>query len=418
MTSRQSNLRIGATLLAALGLFGLNQSAHEIAAAQARPGAQVPRFEVDRLWPKPLPKMWILGSVNGVAVDAQDHIWVTHGGVNSLQGNEKGPELKPPQSTCCFAAPQVLEFDAAGNLLSEWGGAGQGYDWPLVPQGIAVDSKGNVIIGGSQLGHVEGRPDPPPPAGRGGAKPPPKPVPPPPQDAHAIKFTRTGQFVWQFGKPATVEGNNGTTTLSRPAGFDVDEAANEVYIADGLGNRRVVVVDAGTGAYKRHWGAYGGKPDDTAPPPYNPNPASNAPLPRQFQNVSCVKLSKDGMVYVCDRGGNRIQVFQKDGKFVKEAIVSPATMGDGSVWDLAFSRDPQQQFVYVADGQDKKILVLRRDTLDVVSSVGQGGRLPGTFYAVGSIAVDSKGNVYTGETSEGKRVQKFIYKGMGPASTQ
>jgi NHL repeat len=417
MRSRQSNLRIGATLLAALGLFGLNQSAHEILAAQARPGTQVPRFEVDRLWPKPLPKMWILGSVNGVAVDAQDHIWVTHAGAASLQNNEKGPELKPPQSTCCFAAPQVLEFDAAGNLLSEWGGAGQGYDWPLVPHGIAVDSKGNVIIGGSQLGHVEGRPDPPPPAGRGGAKPA-KPVPLPPQDAHAIKFTRTGQFVWQFGKPATVESNNGTTTLSRPAGFDVDEAANEIYIADGLGNRRVVVVDAGTGAYKRHWGAYGGKPDDTAPPAYNPNPASNAPLPRQFQNVSCVKLSKDGLVYVCDRGGNRIQVFQKDGKFVKEAIVSPATMGDGSVWDLAFSRDPQQQFVYVADGQDKKILVLRRDTLDVVSSIGQGGRLPGTFYAVGSIAVDSKGNVYTGETSEGKRVQKFIYKGLGPASTQ
>ena len=417
MRSRQSNLRIGATLLAALGLLGLYQSAHEIMAAQARPGAQVPRFEVDRLWPKPLPKMWILGSVNGVAVDAQDHIWVTHAGAASLQNNEKGPELKPPQSTCCFAAPQVLEFDAAGNLLSQWGGAGQGYNWPLIPHGIAVDSKGNVVIGGSQAGRVEGRPDPPPPAGRGGAKPA-KPVPLPPQDAHAIKFTRTGQFVWQFGKPATVESNNGTTTLSRPAGFDVDEAANEIYIADGLGNRRVVVVDAGTGAYKRHWGAYGGKPDETAPPPYNPNPASNAPLPRQFQNVSCVKLSKDGMVYVCDRGGNRIQVFQKDGKFVREAIVSPATMGDGSVWDLAFSRDPQQQFVYVADGQDKKILVLRRDTLDVVSSFGQGGRLPGTFYAVGSIAVDSKGNVYTGETSEGKRVQKFIYKGLGPASTQ
>ena len=170
--------------------------------------------------------------------------------------------------------------------------------------------------------------------------------------------------MWQIGKPATVEGNNGTTTLSRPVGFDFDEAANEIYIADGLGNRRVVVVDAGTGAYKRHWGAYGGKPDDTAPPPYNPNPASNAPLPRQFQNVTCVKLSKDGLVYVCDRQGNRIQVFQKDGKFVKEAIVSQPTTGDGSVWDLAFSRDPQQQFIYVADGQDKKILVLRRDNLD------------------------------------------------------
>ncbi len=417
MRSRRSTLHIGATFLAAVAVFGLSRGGHESVAAQTRAGAQVPRFEVDRLWPKPLPKMWILGSVNGVAVDAQDHIWVTHAGVGSLQNNEKGPELKPPQSTCCFAAPQVLEFDAAGNLISQWGGAGQGYNWPLVPHGIAVDSKGNVVIGGSQAGRVEGRPDPPPPAGRGGAAPA-KPVVPPPQDSQALKFTRTGQFVWQIGKPATVEGNSGTTTLSRPVGFDFDEAANEVYIADGLGNRRVVVVDAGTGVYKRHWGAYGGKPDDTAPPPYNPNPASNAPLTRQFQNVTCVKLSKDGLVYVCDRQGNRIQVFQKDGKFVKEAIVSQPTTGDGSVWDLAFSRDPQQQFIYVADGQDKKILVLRRDSLALVSSFGQGGRLPGTFYAVGSIAVDSKGNVYTGETSEGKRVQKFIYKGMGPASTQ
>ena len=283
--------------------------------------------------------MWILGSVNGVTVDAQDHIWVTHAGVSSLQNNEKGPELKPPQSTCCFAAPQVLEFDAAGNLISQWGGAGQGYNWPSIPHGIAVDSKGNVIIGGSQAGHIDGRPDPPPPAGRGGG--PAKPVPLLPHDAHVLKFTRTGQFVWQIGKPATVEGSNSTTTLNRPVGFDVDEAANEIYVADGLGNRRVLVVDAATGAYKRHWGAYGGKPDDGPLPAYNPNPSSNAPLPRQFQNVGCVKLSRDGMVYVCDRQGDRIQVFQKDGKFVKEAYVSPATTGEGSVWNLALSRDPQ-----------------------------------------------------------------------------
>jgi hypothetical protein len=179
----------------------LNRGGHETLAAQSRTGGQVPRFEVDRLWPKPLPKMWILGSVNGVAVDAQDHIWVTHGGAGTLQNNEKGPELKPPQSTCCFAAPQVLEFDAAGNLLSEWGGAGQGYNWPLVPQGIAVDSKGNVIIGGSQAGHVEGRPDPPPPAGRGGAKPPPKPVPLPRRTArdqvHAHWPVRVA--IWKAG---------------------------------------------------------------------------------------------------------------------------------------------------------------------------------------------------------------------------
>ncbi len=407
----ERTVRFGGTFLAALALFWLHQpSAENSVAAQGRGGAQAPKFEVDPLWPKPLPNNWILGSVNGVTVDAQDHIWLVHAGTASLQGNERGPENNPPTSTCCAAAPQVLEFDAAGSLLGHWGGKGQGYDWPGSPQGIASDAKGNVIIGGAQAGHVDGRPDPAP-AGRGRGGPP---AAPPPQDAHVIKFTRTGQFVWQAGHPSKVEGSESKETLNRPAGFDVDNSANEIYIADGLGNRRILVVDAATGAYKRHWGAYGEKPDDAPLPPYDPN---GAPA-RQFRGVSCVKLSKDGMVYVCDRQNDRIQVFQKDGKFVKEASVSKATTGDGSVWDIAFSRDPREQFMYVADGHDKKVFVLRRDTLDVVSSFGQGGRLPGTFYGVGSIAVDSKGNVYTGETYEGKRVQKFLNRGIGPASIQ
>src|SRR6185503_9455163 len=176
---------------------------------------------------------------------------------------------------------------------------------------------------------------------------------------------------------------------------------------DGFGNHRIAVFDGDTGAYKRHWGAYGEKPDDASSGAYDPS----APPAKQFRTVSGAAISKDGMVYVCDRQNNRIQIFQKDGKFVKEAFVSKTTLGDGSVWDIAFSSDPQQRFVYVADGHDKKIFVLRRDTLEVVSSFGDGGRMPGQFYAVGSIAVDSKGNVYTGETYEGKRVQKFVYKG-------
>jgi DNA-binding beta-propeller fold protein YncE len=189
----------------------------------------------------------------------------------------------------------------------------------------------------------------------------------------------------------------------------VDAATNEVYVADGLGNHRVVVFDADTGAYKRHWGAYGGVPDDKSLGPYDPN----APPAKQFRMVTCAAISKDGLVYVCDRQNDRIQVFQKDGKFLKEAPVSNATLGDGSVWDVAFSHDPQQRFIYVADGHDKKVFVLQRDTLEVVTSFGDGGRLPGQFYGVGSIAVDSQGNVYTGETYEGKRVQKFVYKGLG-----
>jgi 6-phosphogluconolactonase (cycloisomerase 2 family) len=224
-----------------------------------------------------------------------------------------------------------------------------------------------------------------------------------------IKFSRTGQFLLQIGHAGKVEGSDSKTGLNRPAGVRVDPATNEVYVADGIGNHRVVVFDADTGAYKRHWGAYGEKPDDGSLGPYDPNAAPA----KQFRTVSSAALSKDGRVYVCDRQNDRIQVFQKNGKFVKEAFVSKTTLGDGSVWDIAFSNDPRQRFLYVADGHDKKVFVLRRDTLEVVTSFGDGGRLAGQFYGVGSIAVDSKGNVYTGETYEGKRVQKFVYKGMG-----
>jgi DNA-binding beta-propeller fold protein YncE len=224
-----------------------------------------------------------------------------------------------------------------------------------------------------------------------------------------LKFTRTGEFRLQIGKAGKPEGSSSQIGFNRPASIRIDSAANEIYVADGFANHRVAVFDAGTGAYKRHWGAYGEKPDDAGLGPYDPG----APPAKQFRSVSCAAISKDGFVYVCDRQNNRIQVFQKDGKFVKEALVSRPTLGDGSVWDLAFSHDPQQRFLYVADGHDKKIVILRRDTLEAVSSFGAGGRMAGQFYAVGSIAVDSKGNVYTGETYEGKRVQKFLFKGMG-----
>jgi DNA-binding beta-propeller fold protein YncE len=228
-----------------------------------------------------------------------------------------------------------------------------------------------------------------------------------------LKFSRTGGFLLQIGGAGKIEGSESKTSLNRPAGLRVDPATNEVYIAD-TGNRRVVVFDAETGAYKRHWGAYGEKPDDTSLGPYDPQ----APPAKQFRTVSCVAVAKDGLVYVCDRQNDRIQVFQKDGRVVKEAFVSKTTLGDGSVWDIAFSHDPQQRFLYVADGHDKKVFILRRETLEVVSSFGDGGRQPGQFYGVGSLAVDSKGNIYTGETYEGKRVQKFVYKGLGTALSQ
>jgi DNA-binding beta-propeller fold protein YncE len=400
MSNMKRSLYIGAALAILLVALGVAQSGFKrTTTAQERGGVQAPIFKVDPLWPKPLPNHWVLGSVTGVAVDAQDHIWITHRGADSLGNNEKGAILNPPTG-CCVPAPQVLEFDQSGALVGHWGGPGEGYDWPQSTGGITVDHEGNIWIAAA------GQPEPAAGRGQGAA-----PAAPRPQDAHVIKFSRTGQFLLQIGHAGKVEGSDGKTGLNRPAGVRVDPATDEVYVADGFGNRRVAVFDADTGAYKRHWGAYGEKPDDASLGPYDPN----APPAKQFRTVSCAAISKDGLVYVCDRNNDRIQVFQKDGKFVKEAFVSKTTLGDGSVWEIAFSHDPQQRFLYVADGHDKKVFILRRDTLEVVSSFGDGGRLPGQFYGVGGIAVDSKGNVYTGETYEGKRVQKFVYKGLGTA---
>jgi DNA-binding beta-propeller fold protein YncE len=219
--------------------------------------------------------------------------------------------------------------------------------------------------------------------GRGGT-----PAVPRPQDAHVLKFSRTGQFLLQIGKAGQLGDKNSETALDHPVDVAVDAAANEVYVADGGASQRIVVFDATTGAHKRHWGGHG----------------------TDFGRVSSVALSKDGQVYVGDRRNDRIQVFKKDGTFVKEASVSKATLLAGSVWDVAFSSDAAQRYAFVADGQDAKIFVLDRATLGAVSSFGDGGGWPGTFRMVGSVGVDSKGNLYTGETFEGKRVQKFLKK--------
>lgn len=219
-----------------------------------------------------------------------------------------------------------------------------------------------------------------------------------------LKFAKDGKFLLQIGKAGKTEGSDSQTGFNRPGALAVDSSANELFVADGFGNHRIAVFDANTGAFKRGWGAYGEKPTDTDPGAYDPNAAPS----KQFRTLSCVKIAKDGMVYVCDRQNDRIQVFQKDGKFVKEAFVSKTTTGDGSVWDVAFS--PDQRLLYVADGHDKKVWILDRSSLETIGSFGDGGRYPGLFYGVGSVAVDSKGNVYTGETYDGKRVQKFVKK--------
>ena len=382
----------------ALILLGLG-GAHGFAQAP-------PKAEVDSLWPRPLPNHWILGSITGVAVDSRDHIWVVHRGQASLNpSTESALKNTPPGSEyCCSAAPFVLEFDAAGALVSNFGGPGSGYDWPQNPGGIAVDAAGNIWITAAgappAAGGRGGRG-----GGRGGAAAAATPAAPPPEDAHVLKFARDGKFLLQIGKPGEMGAPDSKTGLNKPAAVEVDSAANEVFVAD-TGNRRIVVFDATTGAYKRHWGAYGTPPDGTAPPAY----AAGEAAPKQFRTLSCLALSRSGELLACDRDSNRLQVFKKDGSFVREAIVSPSTLAGGSVWDAAFSTDTAQRFVYVANGAEHLVHVLRRDTLAEAGTIGAGGRWPGHFFAVNSVAVDSRGNVITGEGLQGKRVQKFLVK--------
>jgi DNA-binding beta-propeller fold protein YncE len=379
------NVAIGTGLLALLVALGLTQSLlQRTAAAQAKGGVQAPRFEVDPMWPKPLPNHWVYGNVIGVGVDTKDHIYIIHRGAGSLEPKEIYATTNPPSSECCVPAPPVVEFDAEGNFVRAWGGPGQGFEWPESNHGITPDSKGNLFIGGN-----------------GG------------NDGHILKFTVDGKFVKQFGFSYASAGSNDMFAFNKVAKVSLDEKANEAYVSDGYGNHRVAVIDMDTGKIKRHWGAYGNKPDDTPLGNYNPE----APLAQQFRTpVHCAEPTNDGMVYVCDRPNDRIQVFTKEGKFVKETQVLKTTRGDGSVWDIAFSKDAAQKYFYLADGANEKIHVFDRLSLTELTSFGDGGRQPGQFYAVHSIATDSKGNVYTTETYRGQRLQKFVYKGLGPVT--
>ena len=400
------NLYVGAAFFALLVALGAGSIVLERRAGVEAAGVQAPRFEVDPMWPKPLPNHWLLGMTIGVSVDAQDHIWIIHRG-GSLERMENYLAANPPASECCMAAPPVLEFDEEGNLIGHWGGPGQGYDWPVSNHGITVDYKGNVWIGGNGRGAQVA---PPTQAAAANES---QPGGGPFNDNMVLKFTQDGKFLMQIGHPGQSKGSNDLENLKGPAKMFIDKDTNELYVADGYGNHRIIVFDADTGKYKRHWGAYGHKPDDTSLGPYNPD----APPAQQFRNpVHCTELANDGLLYVCDRVNDRIQVFKKDGTFVKESIIAKRTLGDGSVWDIAFSKDPQQRYIFLADGSNEKVYIMLRDTLEILTSFGDGGRQPGEFYAVHSIATDSKGNIFTTETYRGQRVQKFVYKGMGPVT--
>jgi len=342
---------------------------------------QVPIFEYDPTFPKPLPENWAIGAIGGLAVDRQDHIYVAQR-PSSLRGNERftGAGDTPPKAECCVPAPPILEFDQAGTLIHSWGGPGQGYDWPQIEHGLFVDHKDNVWI-----------------AGNGES------------DAHLLKFTREGRFLRQFGKPGARGGSADTANLGQPANLAVDPASNEVYVADGYRNRRVIVLDADTFAFKRMWGAYGNKPDDTPLGPYNPD----APPAQQFRLPHNIAISRDGFVYVADRTNNRIQVFRKDGTYVKEVFVAKRTLLLGAASGFALSTDPQQRFLYMIDGANHHVWILERQSLTILARFGQQGLWGGFLNVPHAITVDRRGNIYVGENFDARRFQRFLYRGLG-----
>ncbi len=414
--------------IGAAGYFALHVEAEpQRATVPATGGVLIPQFQYDKTWPKqPLPAQWKLGQVVGVHVDTRDNVWIiqrpgtlknsekeatdlasygagastapTPGQTSGLgDGNNTGGAGQGPLASCCKPAPPVIVFDQQGTAFASWGGPGRGFDWPTLgpkspdpamgtgpfgEHGIFSDHNDNVWVGADGPG-----------------------------DGQILKFTRWGKNRLQIGHTGGVStGSNDTENLGGAQQIAVDPETNEVFVADGLRNHRVIVFDGITGKYKRHWGAYGNRPDDSAvPATYDPNVRS-----RQFGEVRGIAISRDGLVYVCDRTNNRIQVFRRDGTFVKEGLVSPKTRG-GAVYEVAFSADPAQKYAYVVDGMNEKVWILLRDSLETIGSFGYGGNGGGAFRAAHSIATDSKGNIYVGETWESKRVQRFLYKGLAPA---
>ena len=422
---RTRNFYVGVTIAAVIAVLAIAQyTLQTVARAQENGSAnRAGIYQVDPLWPKPLPNNWVLGSTVGLGdrlarsrvhrasrpvvarPESSPARWLSR--LRHLAGAAAGRALrrlhlraaalrrrapatqwpatppsdmtKPISEFCCSAAPPVLEFDPAGNLVNHWGGPGAGL------RVAAIDARHHDRRERQRLARRQRR-------------------------AHAsVKFSKAGKFLLQIGKNGASKGNKDTANLNNPAEVEVDMAANEVYVADGYGNRRVIVYDADKGTFKRMWGAYGKPPTDDPNVPYDPA----APLSTNWRTVHCASLANDGLVYVCDRVNDRIQVFRKDGTYIKEAQIAKRTLGDGVTFDIAFSKDPQQRLMYVADGANHRIWQLLREPMQVLNHIGNGGRYPGQFYAVHNVHLDSKGNIYTVETYTGARLQKFSYKGLG-----
>lgn len=371
---KRTNIRL-AVLTSVVVIAGAGSKWVSPGALAAQAGTRsLPMFEVDRAWPK-VPAKWKLGDPSSFAVDAKDNVWVLH---------RPRTLLKPEEAA--MAAPPVMVFDTAGNFVRAWGGASAGYEWPEREHGIHIDYKGSVWVSGNNC----------PTNGIPGLK--------PVADDQVLKFTQDGKFVMQIGHSNQSKGNADTQNLHRAADMSVYPRTNELFVADGYGNDRVAVFDADSGKFKRMWGAFGNKPvDDDSCQVVTPKTFADGPGPGSFNIVHAIRVARDGTVYVADRENRRVQLFTTDGKFVKQLIKTDTPFAR----NLALSSDPEQQFLYVGNGQD--IAVVDRKALEIVGSIKPAG-MTGAGH---QIATDSKGNIYIAQTGAG--MQKLAFKGMSPA---
>lgn len=370
------------------GVAALVAATHQ--PSETAPLAGIPRFEVDPTWPR-LPPDWSWGQVIGIFADRDGHVWTS-------------------------SRSRIVEWDAQGRLVQSWDARGPDSNWSTI-HGLFVDHAGYVWTNARES-HL------------------------------TVKFTRTGQVALVIGRYNETGGSNDTTLMGRPSDIWVDPADNEVFVADGYGNRRVIAFDGATGRYLRHWGAYGKRPEDP-PRPAPAAAASAAPTvaptspPAQLRVPHGIVGSRDGLIYVADRANNRVQVFRQDGTFVRERILRPhcgaeeqATWapkrpcGSEAAFSLGFSHDAAQSYVYVADGGTHVITVLRRSDLDVVDEFAGPGVGPGQLGRPHNLTVDPRGNLFVAEAAgpevkhpttgatvqAGFRAQKFRFVGTRPAA--
>jgi DNA-binding beta-propeller fold protein YncE len=322
-----------------------------------------PKFMVDPSWPKPLPENWVNGQVSGVCVDAQDNVFI----VNRNDMTDKEAEIAQQ-------APPYIEFDPDGNVVNTFG------DWKVVPNithGCFIDYENNFWTAGNGDGIIQ-------------------------------KYSHDGKLLMQIGERGVVDTSDGSlkgralnsshTQFFMPSGLAVDPVNGDVYVADGYGNSRIAVFDR-SGKFLRQWGHQGTREE------------ADAGVGGAFmQVVHCVVMGNDSLVYVCDRQGDRIQVFDKMGNFKNNIWVKRGnSLPDnwGTTWWIGFSPDRQQKYMYVDDGGDEQVKILDHASGEVLSSFGRPGHQAGAFTHGHTLAVDSKGNVYVAETEWGRRVQKF-----------